>query len=111
MRRLSELVRDESGGSLIECMLALLLLGLVTGVGVQGFAYVQARSVAIAAAQDGASAAASAGPIAGIERAHQVLAAGGPVADGLPPSIDQGATSVTVTVQGRAPSLFALALV
>ena len=65
-------LRDERGGSLVETLLALMLVALVVDVGVEGFAFAQARSVAIAAAQDGARAAASNDDTAGLTRAQQV---------------------------------------
>jgi hypothetical protein len=108
--RVWERVRDETGASIIEDLLALMLLALVFAVGVQGFAFAQARSVAIAAAQQGANDAASNGPTAGIEGAQQVLAAGGGAARHLAPSVTEGAGSVTVTVTGQAPQLFPLSI-
>jgi hypothetical protein len=77
---------------------------------VQGFAYLQARSIATAAAQDGARAAVSAGPAAGLERSRQLLAAGGGAARALRPSISETAGGVTVTIVGSAPRLFPLSL-
>jgi hypothetical protein len=109
-RRLGERLEEERGSSIIEALLALFLLALVVSVGVQGFAYAEARSVAIAAAQDGVAAAASSGPSAGLGRARQVLAAGGGAASRLEPSITEDAATVTVTVQGEAPKLFPLSI-
>jgi type II secretory pathway pseudopilin PulG len=103
-------LREERGGSLVEMLLALGLVALVVAIGVQGFAYLQARSVATAAAQDGVREAIAAGPAAGLERARQVLAAGGSAAAGLKPSLNQTAAGVTVTVAGAAPGVFPLAL-
>ena len=103
-------VRDESGASIIEDLLALMLVALVFTVGVEGFAYAQARSVAIAAAQQGANDAASNGASAGIEGAQQVLAAGGGAARHLAPSNTESANTVTVTVAGQAPQLFPLSI-
>jgi Flp pilus assembly protein TadG len=105
-QRLRKHLREEQGSSLVETLLALMLLVLVVDVGVEGFAFAQARSVAIAAAQDGARAAASNGPSAGLDQAQRVLVAGGGAARELAPSIQETAGSVTVTVQGRAPALF-----
>ena len=87
-----------------------MLLVMVVSVGVEGFAYAQARSVAIAAAQEGVRAAASDGTSAGLDRARQVLDAGGGAARQLVPSLVQGADTVTVTVQGSARSVFPLSL-
>ena len=67
---LSARLRDERGSSLVETLLALGLVALVLAIGVQGFAYVQARSIATAAAQDGARTAVSAGATAGLERSR-----------------------------------------
>ena len=106
LHRLRKRLSDERGSSLIETLLALMLLVLVVDVGVEGFAFAQARSVAIAAAQDGARAAASNGPSAGIARAQQVLDAGGGAARKLAATVEEAGGSVTVTVQGQAPQLF-----
>ncbi len=107
-RQFGRRLGEDRGSSIIESLLALLLLALVVCVGVQGFAYAQARSVAIAAAQDGARAAASEGPSAGIARARRVLEAGGGAARRLTPSFAEDAASVTVTVRGHALELFPL---
>src|SRR5471030_491163 len=103
-------LREERGSSLVEGLLALGLVVLVVVIGVEGFAYMQARSVATAAAQDGAEAAATGGPAAGLARATQVLAAGGGASSQLSPSIAEGSTTVTVTISGKAPSIFSLGL-
>ena len=104
-------LRGERGSSLVETLLALGLVALVVAVGVQGFAYLQARSVATAAAQDGVRAAASAGAAAGLERSRQVLAAGGGAARDLRASLREDGAGVTVTVAGDAAGLFPLALI
>jgi len=109
-RRVWRHFADESGASIIEDLLALMLLALVFAVGVQGFAYAQARSVAVAAAQEGANDAASNGPNAGIEGAQQVLDAGGGAAHHLSPTVTEGTDTVTVTVAGQAPQLFPLSI-
>ena len=103
-------LRDERGSSLIETLLALGLVALVVVVGVQAFAYLHARSIATAAAQDGVRAAVSAGPAAGLERSRQVLDAGGSAARELRASISEGSGGLTVTVVGSAPRLFPLSL-
>ena len=103
-------LREERGSSLVEGLLALGLVVLVVVIGVEGFAYMQARSVATAAAQDGAEAAATGGPAAGIARARQVLAAGGGASGQLSPSVAESFGMVTVTVSGKAPSVFSLGL-
>lgn len=110
-RMLTERLRDERGSSLVETLLALGLVALVVAIGVQGFAYAHARSIATAAAQDGARTAVSAGPSAGLERSRQVLAAGGGAARNLTASVTEQPTGVTVTVTGHAPSVFPLSLI
>jgi Flp pilus assembly protein TadG len=104
-------LRDERGSSLVETLLALSLVVLVVAIGVQGFAYLQARSIATAAAQDGARAAVSAGAAAGLERSRQVLGAGGGAARDLRASISEQQSGVTVTVIGSAASVFPFSLI
>jgi len=104
-------LRDERGSSLVETLLALSLVVLVVAIGVQGFAYLQARSVATAAAQDGARAAVSAGAAAGLERSRQVLSAGGGAARDLRASISEQQSGITVTVIGSAASVFPFSLI
>ena len=104
-------LRDERGSSLVETLLALSLVVLVVAIGVQGFAYLQARSIATAAAQDGARAAVSAGAAAGLERSRQVLGAGGGAARDLKASISEQQSGITVTVIGSAASVFPFSLI
>jgi Flp pilus assembly protein TadG len=104
-------LRDERGSSLVETLLALSLVVLVVAIGVQGFAYLQARSIATAAAQDGARAAVSAGAAAGLERTRQVLGAGGGAARDLRASISEQQSGITVTVVGSAASVFPFSLI
>jgi len=104
-------LRDERGSSLVETLLALGLVALVVAIGVQGFAYAHARSVAMAATQEGARTAVSAGPSAGLERSRQVIAAGGGAARNLAASVIEQPTGVTVTVTGHAPIVFPLSLI
>lgn len=104
-------LRDERGSSLVETLLALSLVVLVVAIGVQGFAYLQARSIATAAAQDGARAAVSAGAAAGLERSRQVLGAVGGAARDLRASISEQQSGITVTVSGNAASVFPLSLI
>jgi Tfp pilus assembly protein PilV len=104
-------LRDERGSSIVETLLALGLLALVVAVGVQGFAYLQAQSIATAAAQDGARAAVSAGAAAGLQRSRQVLDAGGGAGRYLKASISEQSGGVTVTVAGSAPTVFGLSLI
>jgi len=110
-RKLSERLRDERGSSLVEMLLALGLVALVMAIGVQGFAYLQARSIAAAAAQDGVRTAVSAGATAGLERSRQVLDAGGSGGRDLKAAISEQQGGVTVTVAGSAPGVFPLALI
>ncbi len=103
-------LREERGSSIVELLLALGLIALVVTVGVQGFAYLQARSVATAAAQDGVRAAVAGGTAAGLERSRQVLNAGGGAAAALKASLSEDPAGVTVTVAGSAASVFPLSL-
>ena len=110
VRRAWRIVCDERGSSLVEQLLALMLLVMVLGVGVEGFAFAQARSVAVAAAQEGVRAAVSDGSAAGLDRAQEVLDAGGGAGRELVPSLAQDAGTVTVTVRGSARSVFPLSI-
>jgi len=110
MRALTRRLACERGQALIEGLLALGLVLLAVAFAVQGLAYAHARSVAIAAAQDGARAAAAGGPQAGIDRAAGVLAAAGGTGAGLRPTVAEQTDEVTVRVQGQAPRLFAIPL-
>jgi hypothetical protein len=110
MRALARLLGCERGQALVEGLLALGLVLLTVCFAVQALAYAHARSVAIAAAQDGVRAAAAGGPQAGIDRAAGVLAAAGGTGAGLRPSVSEQANEVTITVSGQAPRLFALPL-
>ena len=101
---------DERGDALIEGLFALLLVLLVVAVGAQALAYAHARSVASAAAQDGARAAAAGGSAAGIARANAILAAAGGAGERLRASATELGDEVTVSVEGRAPTLFSLPL-
>jgi hypothetical protein len=103
-------LREEDGQALIEGLLALGLVVLVIAVGIQGFAYAHARSVAIAAAQDGADAAAINGSDAGTARADALLDAAGGVGKPLTATTSTVAGEVTVTVSGPPPRLFPLGL-
>ena len=110
-RTVSARLREERGSSLVETLLALGLVVLVVAIGVQGFAYLQARSIATAAAQDGARAAVSEGAAIGLERSRQVLGAGGNAARELRASISEQQSGITVTVSGRAGSVFPFSLI
>ena len=65
----------------------------------------------MAAAQDGASSAASGGPQAGISRATAILAAAGGTGAALHATAIETDDQVTVTVQGDPPKLFSLPLI
>ena len=110
MRALARRLGCERGQALVEGLLALGLVLLTVCFAVQALAYAHARSVAIAAAQDGVRAAAAGGPQAGIDRASGVLAAAGGTGARLRPSVSEQANEVTITVSGQAPRLFALPL-
>lgn len=102
--------RSERGDALIDGLMMLAVVILVLLVAIQGLFYAHARSVAQAAAQDGASAAATSGPGAGIARANAILHAAGGTGAGLHPSAQAGAASVTVEVQGHAPRIFPISM-
>ena len=110
MRALARRLGCERGQALVEGLLALGLVLLTVCFAVQALAYAHARSVAIAAAQDGVRAAAAGGPQAGVDRAAGVLAAAGGTGAGLRPSVSEQTNEVTITVSGQAPRLFALPL-
>jgi hypothetical protein len=97
---------SERGDTLISGLLALGLVLLTIGLGVQALMFAHAGSVAHAAAQDGVEAASSEGTGAGIARADVVLAAAGGVGSHLRPSAHSNRSVVTVVVQGSAPHLF-----
>jgi hypothetical protein len=109
-RRQRSALAEERGDALIEGLLALGLVLLVVCFAAQAIAYVHARNIAEAAAQDGASDAASSGPQAGIARAQQILIAAGGAGAHLHASASTDANEVTVTVQGTPPKLFSLPL-
>jgi hypothetical protein len=104
-------VEAEDGQALIEGLLALGLVLLVVAVAAQGFAYAHARSVAAAAAQDGARTAAVGGADAGVARANAVLQAAGGAGASLHATARIDVDEVTVRVVGSAPRLFPLSLV
>ena len=102
---------SERGDALIEGLLALGLVLLAVAVGAQALAYAHARSVAEAAAQDGARAAVTGHSGAAVARARAILAAAGETGAGLSSSARVERDRVTVNVGGRAPSLFPLSLI
>lgn len=109
-RRLATRLGCERGDALIEGLLALGLVLLVVCFAGQAIAYVHARNIAEAAAQDGASAAASGDTQAGISRAEAILAAAGGAGAHLHATATTNAGEVTVSVQGAPPKLFSLPL-
>ena len=110
LRRSALRLRGERGDALIEGLLALGLVLLVVCFTGQAIAYVHARDVAEAAAQDGASDAASGGPQAGIRRAEQILIAAGGAAAHLHATAASSGGEITVTVEGAPPRLLSLPL-
>ena len=110
MARLRRRLANERGDALIEGLFALALVLLVVALGAQALAYAHARSVAIAAAQDGARTAASTGAEAGVARAGAILDAAGGTGEGLRASASEEGDTVTVRVEGEAPALFSLPL-
>ena len=111
MRTLARRLAAERGETLIDGLLALSLLLLVIAFAAQAIIYVHARDVAQAAAQDGASYAASGGPQAGISRATAILDAAGGTGAALHATAAENNGEVTVTVQGKPPRLFSLPLI
>ena len=109
-RSLASRLGCERGDALIEGLLALGLVLLVVCFAGQAIAYVHARNIAEAAAQDGASEAASGGPQAGISRAEQILTAAGGAGTHLHATATTDAGEITITVQGAPPKLFSLPL-
>jgi hypothetical protein len=109
-RRLAPRLGCERGDALIEGLLALGLVLLVVCFAGQAIAYVHARNIAEAAAQDGASDAASGGPQAGISRAEAILTAAGGGGAHLHATASTDAGEITITVAGAPPKLFSLPL-
>jgi hypothetical protein len=110
MTRIRRRLACERGDALIEGLFALVLVLLVVGVAAQALAYAHARSVATAAAQDGARTAAVDGTEAGIARASAILTAAGGTGDDLRATAREEGDEVTVSVKGEAPRLFSLPL-
>ena len=108
--RLATRLQAERGDALIEGLLALGLVLLVVCFAGQAIAYVHTRDVAQAAAQDGASDAATGGPQAGVTRAEQILTAAGGSGSHLHARVSSDAGEITVTVAGAPPKLFSLPL-
>jgi Flp pilus assembly protein TadG len=111
VRRLARRLGDERGQALIEGLLALGLVLLVFAFAFQAITYAHARSVAEAAAQDGARAAAAGGPQAGIDRADAILAAAGGAGSSMHANASVNGNEVTISVNGQVPHLFNVPLV
>src|SRR5215207_6453392 len=105
MTRVRRRLACERGDALIEGLFAFALVLLVVAVAAQALAYAHTRSVASAAAQDGARAAP-----AGVARASAILAAAGGTGADLRASAREDGVEVTVSVEGDAPRLFSLPL-
>jgi hypothetical protein len=101
---------EERGSSLVEGLMALGLVLLAFALGAELLVFAQARTIAVAAAEEGARAGALGGAGAGIAAARRVLAAGGRLAGGLSVSIAEQGGTLTATVAGPPPSLFALGI-
>ncbi|MGH2930820.1 MAG: TadE/TadG family type IV pilus assembly protein [Solirubrobacteraceae bacterium] len=110
MRTLARRLASERGQTLIEGLLALSLVLLVVAFTAEAIGYAHTRSVAQAAAQDGARTAATSGAQAGIDRADAVLTAAGGAGTGLHASATLDGNEVTIHVAGQAPHLFAIPL-
>jgi len=111
VRRLARRFGEERGQALIEGLLALGLVLLVVAFAAEAITYAHVRSVAQAAAQDGARAAAAGGPQAGIDRANAILAAAGGAGSAMHANASVSGTEVTITVNGQVPHLFNVPLV
>lgn len=100
--------RDERGSVTIEHLILLPVLFAVMFLGMQAALFYHARTVAIAAAQEGAQAAGGENgkDSDGISSANAFLAdAGRDVLSGTTTTADRSATTVTVTVRGHSLSV------
>lgn len=102
--RSSRRIRDERGSATVELVILLPALFAVMFLGMQAALYYHARTVAIAAAQEGARAAGSeiGRESDGIAAANQFVsdAGGDDVLVGAAFTADRSGTTATVTVQG-----------
>lgn len=101
-------VRSERGAASIEMVVLLPALFAVMFLGLQAALYFHARTIAIAAAQEGARAAAAehAYSGAGVAAAREYLAdVGGDALESSSASAHRTATTAVVTVQGRSLSV------
>lgn len=98
--------RDERGAVSIEMVVLLPALFAVLFLGMQAALYYHARTIAIAAAQEGARAAAAnqADSDDGVTAANTYLAGAGDSLESPRASAQRTATTATVTIRGRALS-------
>jgi len=99
--------RDERGAVSIEMVVLLPALFAVLFLGMQAALYYHARTIAIAAAQEGARAAAAnqAGPGDGVAAANSYLAGAGDSLEFSNATAQRTTTTATVTVRGHALSV------
>lgn len=99
--------RDERGAVSIEMVVLLPALFAVLFLGMQAALYYHARTIAIAAAQEGARAASATGATSddGVAAAYAYLADTGDSLESSRVSAGRTATTATVTVRGRALSV------
>lgn len=99
--------RDERGAVSIEMVVLLPALFAVLFLGMQAALYYHARTIAIAAAQEGARAAAAAhaGPGDGTAAAYTYLAGAGDSLESSKAAARRTATTATVTVHGHSLSV------
>lgn len=99
--------RDERGAVSIEMVVLLPALFAVLFLGMQAALYYHARTIAIAAAQEGARAAAAnqAGSGDGVAAAYAYLADAGDSLESSKASAQRTSTTATVTVRGHALSV------
>lgn len=99
--------RDEHGAASIEMVVLLPALFAVLFLGMQAALYYHARTIAIAAAQEGARAAAAnhAGSGDGIAAAYAYLADAGDSLESSRATAQRTATTATVTIRGRSLSV------
>lgn len=99
--------RDERGAVSIEMIVLLPALFAVLFLGMQAALYYHARTIAIAAAQEGARAASATGATSddGVAAAYAYLADAGDSLESSRVSAGRTATTATVTVRGRALSV------
>lgn len=99
--------RDERGAVSIEMVVLLPALFVVMFLGMQAALYYHARTIAIAAAQEGARAAGATGATSGdgTAAAYAYLAGAGDSLESSKASTERTATTATVTVRGHALSV------